>query len=874
MKYDSILIGLLSAMMVSCSINELTSPEQDIYNQSPNVVYAVIEDESGDVDTKVYADSKLRVLWNEDDYISYFAKTTYNGQYIFLGEDGDNAGSFAEVPNSNPHTGNEVSYHYAVYPYQLKTSLSNDEIIRFTLPAKQAYKKDSFGIGANTMASKTATNELKFKNVGGYLSFKFYGEGVSVSSITLRGNNGEKLAGKCTIDMSSGEPAVIMDQEKATEEITLTCDPPVALNASSTDYVEFWMVVPPTTFSKGITFTVTTPDGGVWEKQTTASFSLTRNVKRSLPALEVEPIASYIDEYGVNYGPGITIDGITWAPVNCGYKPETYDNKGYPYGKLYQWGRSNGQGYGYPYDSSNDSYEDDSTPSIENGWRFENGAEDVNTFYTPNGGYFDWDWINDGSAKYWRQPDGNKTEHDPCPTGWRVPTWNELNTLYSGYNSGWTQYNGQYGIWFSGSKPYGEDLNKIFLPASGERYPYSNAQNRGVDGFYWSSSVINYYSWSMKVDSGGAGKWYMGKAYGLSVRCVKDIKPKDVYVSTDYSLDGHVSLIQQATTGNGVDLVIIGDAFADKDQDRFIHYANIAKDSLFVEEPFASMKERFNVYAVNSVSDNDNVDGSTRFLTGFMSGTQMQGDVTHIFSFVREHLPQVDLTRAPICVIVNDTRYAGYCNWWSDNRALCYVPLCNNLNVFSGTFKHEFGGHAFGKLLDEYYYSGTIPSSLVETRRNWRNMAYGFYANVDYTNNPNQIQWAHFLFDERYSGLVGIYEGADTYQYGAYRPTEQSLMRNNTLNTGGYNAPSREAIYTKIMLFSEDIGWTYDYETFVEFDSPARVKDTRRVNSKNRKILYNQDNEPLKPPKFYDNAVSAGESIEGHAGKKYFDISN
>lgn len=276
-------------MTVSCSVNEIVNPEQDSFDSSNNVVYAVIADTPGNTDTKVYADSKLRVLWNEDDCISYFAKTTYNGQFIFLGEDGDNAGSFAEVPNSNPHTGNDVSNHYAVYPYQLKTSLTNDEIIRLTLPAEQTYKKDSFGIGANTMASKTPTNELKFKNVGGYLSFKFYGEGISVSSITLKGNNGEKLAGKCTIDMSSGEPAVTMDQEKATEEITLTCDPPVSLGSSSSDYVEFWMVVPPTTFSKGITFTVMTSDGGVWEKTTTASFDLPRNVKRSLPVLEVVP---------------------------------------------------------------------------------------------------------------------------------------------------------------------------------------------------------------------------------------------------------------------------------------------------------------------------------------------------------------------------------------------------------------------------------------------------------------------------------------------------------------------------------------------------------------------------------------------------------
>lgn len=31
-----------------------------------------------------------------------------------------------------------------------------------------------------------------FKNVGGYLSLRLYGDNVSVSRITIKGNNGEK----------------------------------------------------------------------------------------------------------------------------------------------------------------------------------------------------------------------------------------------------------------------------------------------------------------------------------------------------------------------------------------------------------------------------------------------------------------------------------------------------------------------------------------------------------------------------------------------------------------------------------------------------------------------------------------------------------
>ena len=49
----------------------------------------------------------------------------------------------------------------------------------------------------------------------------------------------------------------------------------------------------------------------------------------------------YIDEYGVNHGPGIKVGIHIWSPVNCGYHATDYK-----YGKLYQWGRLYGQGFG------------------------------------------------------------------------------------------------------------------------------------------------------------------------------------------------------------------------------------------------------------------------------------------------------------------------------------------------------------------------------------------------------------------------------------------------------------------------------------------------------------------------------------------------
>ena len=296
------------------------------------------------------------------------------------------------------------------------------------------------------------------------------------------------------------------------------------------------------------------------------------------------------------------------------------------------------------------------------------------------------------------------------------------------------------------------------------------------------------------------------------------------YTSSDYSQDGQVTRIHSATVGKGIDVVFVGDAFADKDQNLFNKYVELGKEAFFTEEPFRSTMDRFNIYRIGSVSKNGIIaqeGGDTKFSAEFGQGTNISGNDEAVFSFVQEHMPSVDLTKTIIFVIINKAQYAGTCWMYSNNMAICYVPLCRDENDYAQTLRHEGCGHGFGKLADEYFYDsmGRIPDDKVTELKQWKVLSYGFYENVDLTSDPNTIAWARFISDSRYSGKVGVYEGGYTYPYGVYRPTDNSIMR---YNTGGFNAPSREAIYKKIMKFSEGDAWTYDYETFVAFDAPAR----------------------------------------------------
>ena len=283
MKTNFVLVGLLSLLAVSCSLNEMT-PSGDEQFVSGEEFYVSI-DEQPYADTKVYADEDLKVLWNADDRFSIFNKNTFNQEYVFCGEEGSNAGAIERAGDLG--TGDPLGRVYAVYPYDESTSIDESGAISFTLPEEQFYYEKSFGIGANTMVSVTDGNRLRFKNVGGYLSLKLFGKGVPVSSIVLKGNDGELLSGPCFIETAGEAPAVSMASDASTK-VTLNCDGVVLGNES--DAVQFIFVLPPVTFSKGFKVIVNTPDGAVFTKTTASERVIGRSAITSMSAIEVIPV--------------------------------------------------------------------------------------------------------------------------------------------------------------------------------------------------------------------------------------------------------------------------------------------------------------------------------------------------------------------------------------------------------------------------------------------------------------------------------------------------------------------------------------------------------------------------------------------------------
>lgn len=454
-----------------------------------------------------------------------------------------------------------------------------------------------------------------------------------------------------------------------------------------------------------------------------------------------------------------------------------------------------------------------------------------NTYYTWNNGG-DWcserryDWWDKGSSTYNIANSsasdasiicGGKTIYDPCPPGYRVPP-DDAFTIFSktGANATGTSAanaSGPFNFYYNFYANKNKSATINFKACGG-----FNAS----EGTYLSG--IGYYQCAHAGQT-GIGRQLVFSYDEVSPMCAKysralagTIRPvRDDYVapyeSSDYSMDKTTKTLNTHSVGNGIKVIIAGDGFTDKDiaSGKYDSSMQKAYEYLFTVEPFKSFRNRFDVVNVRAVSKTDQFNSSlnTAFETKFGNGTAISGNLGKAYNCAYQVYGTIN--NVLIIIVINDTRYAGTCWMSSNGAAVAFVPMStSSFSSFENVIHHEAAGHGFSKLGDEYFYSGTIPTSEIEDLYDWK--SYGWYKNIDVTNDPTKICWSQFLSDDTYKKYVGIYQGAYTYQYGAYRPTDQSIMRSNK---GEFNAPSRKSIYDHIMKLS---GESYSWESFVEYD--------------------------------------------------------
>ena len=841
MKSRFVLFGLLSILLASCSLDETIIPNDGAGHSGARVFYATIDERSG-VDTKVYADENLSILWNVGDYISIFDMDSGNDQYVLDGEVETSSGMFKPCKDFSEE-GALLDAVYAVYPYSRETFVDYPGTISLSLPEEQAYKENSFGIGANTMISVSNDDKLKFKNVGGYLLLKFYGDDVTVSSIELRGNNGERISGRCIVEMSvGGTPALTMD-ESAGDKITLVCNPPLAIGTTADEPTMFWFVVPPVTFQKGFTVTVTTPEGTVFEKSTGKECKIGRSAITKYAALKVEPRGSFI----VFADPNVKAELLMWDTDNDGElsyaEAESISSLGYVFNNTsgitsfdeFQFftGITSVQEWDFYNCSSLESIVlPESITSIGEGAFY--GCSSLKTVVIPasvtslsRGAFYDCSRLASVTVEAVNTPTGGDYMFewtDNCPIF--VPA--ESVEAYKSAEY-WSRYADRiFPIGFVPVTSLTLDVSTLELEKESS-YTFTatilpeNATNKEI---IWTSSDASIATVSQEgvVTALQAGSATItaqcdNKKAVCKLSVISKSNPS-YYSSSDYTQDGEVVLLQQASVGKGINIIFLGDGFLDTDMaagGKYDQKMNEAMEQFFAYEPYTTFRDRFNVYAVRVVSQNaEYAEDSNRRLT-FNEGNSF-GMRTSVCTEYASKILNPEGLPLKIGVITNSEGRVGRSICYYDSSGWCCGFV---LQRIGDVLNHEVGGHGFANLLDEYVeqgYEGRTFSDTETLDNRFNNFGWG--ANVDWRSDPSTVRWSRFLSDDRYDDEgLGMYEGAYLYPLGIYRPTENSMMR---YNDTPFNAPSREQIYKTIMKYSEGSNWVYDYEAFVAADAAGR----------------------------------------------------
>lgn len=335
--------------------------------------------------------------------------------------------------------------------------------------------------------------------------------------------------------------------------------------------------------------------------------------------------------------------------------------------------------------------------------------------------------------------------------------------------------------------------------------------------------------------------------------------------------DPAVTKYMASTKSRPVDLVVLPDGFTEAERGNFEALAASGIDFLFDTEPYKTYRDYFNVYFIWKASAESGAsvsDGNGTIVTprntafGSFWGADSYGDMAAdqdaVFGFVSSRCPEIvrgthTIDEVPILLIINDTRYGGRAHSTSIGRTYCQVPYAvgggtlswsypaytpngddpssssgyrrttseerNAMGIPLGDWRnilvHEFGGHSFGRLKDEYWNGTNFPSSQSTiSTHNWP-VPFGLNVTGDYS----IIPWQELL--DRKSDLVaaeplydriGIYQGGDTYILNRWRSEMISCMIDNRPY---FSTWQRALIVKRIM---ELAGETFSLNSFLSAD--------------------------------------------------------
>lgn len=334
-----------------------------------------------------------------------------------------------------------------------------------------------------------------------------------------------------------------------------------------------------------------------------------------------------------------------------------------------------------------------------------------------------------------------------------------------------------------------------------------------------------------------------------------------VTVGTDYDSNS-LTPYMKATAGASkpVTLAVLSEGYQESEMAQFRLDAKQGIDALFNTEPFKTYKNYFNVWFLEVASNESGArisDGSAaeqtrdcffRSVWGKDTYDKMAANEDRVFGYVEDHCPDIlngihTIQEVPVLLIINDVRYGGIAHSYGNGKTYCMVPKTYNgdplqwkyatkgkeagsdapgsydtkdvtdaerialgetggshIGNWTNTLVHEFGGHSFGRLHDEYWYN-TYFTSQGAIQEHSFTVPFGLNVSGYWETTP----WDVLLDDATHSAMVttdahydriGKYQGGGVSMFNRWRSEKISCMIDNRFY---FSAWQRWLIANRIM---------------------------------------------------------------------------
>ncbi len=243
------------------------------------------------------------------------------------------------------------------------------------------------------------------------------------------------------------------------------------------------------------------------------------------------------------------------------------------------------------------------------------------------------------------------------------------------------------------------------------------------------------------------------------------VDPADILVRPVRVENPHRVLLCSGDPKEKIDIAILAEGYTAEEMDVFYKDAQATVDALLSHEPFASMKDRFNIVAVAAPSEDSGVSVPRE---GLWCRTTVDSHFDTFYSdryLTTLHLSRMHdaLSGVPyehIIILANTDTYGGGGIYNS------YTLTTAHHSAFAPVVVHEFG-HSFGGLTDEYAYDDQYVEYYYPDIEPWEQ------------NITTMADFSKKWKDLYEKGVVGLVEGGGYQTKGVWRPQEDCRMRTN-----------------------------------------------------------------------------------------------